>query len=318
MLKIVAQKANQTTKQRNTTIAIVQDRVSAIDFVLFSEKSATILDAIVGQGLRRNKAQGALRGGIHCTSSMKVEIQNDEHITVQYYPAHYGHSNLTGSEEAAYAENNLNVSNTSMHQSQHQLSHHHHQQQQQQQQQQQLQDNARHGGDRSSSSSPGSSSTSPSGGSNSNSNHPPMMHERQSMNTISASVTLAHPTNTITIPNNSSHSFLKNINHQSLQNQMSHCLVISPSFMLEDNPSLHSSNNSHATSVLVVQQNLPISSNSLHTSPKNKGTCVSDIMHEAFQLLSYWPLEHHHDLIASENEQLIPHARLNMDEHLMF
>lgn len=304
MSKIVVQRANPTTKQPNTTIVIVPDRVSVIVLVRFSEKFATILDHSVGQGLRRNKAQGALRGGVHCTSSMKVEIQNDEQITVQYYPAHYGHSNLTGAEEANLTENNLNISNTSMHHVQH---HHQHQQQ----------ESSRHGtGDRSSSSSPGSSSTSPSGGSNSNSNHPPVIHERQSM--IITNPTIATmPMNTMN-SNNSNHTFLRNINHQYLQNQMSQCLVISPSFMLEENPSIHS-NHSHPTSVLVVQQNLPTSSNTLHSSPRKKGTCVSDIMHEAFQLLSYWPLDQQHDLIASENEQLIiPHARLNMDEHLMF
>ncbi len=244
------------------------------------KKFATILDKTAGQGLRRNKAQGSLRGGIHCTSSMKVEIQNDEHVTVQYYPAHYGHSNLPASDEPNLSENSMSITGTNIHQ---------------QQQQQQQQENSQHGADRSSSSSPGSSSTSPSGGSNSNSNHPPLMNERQSITTTN--------------------SFLKNLNQQnnnSMQNQLSHCLIISPSFMVEDNPSTHS--NHHHTSVLVLQQNLPASSN----PPINKEKSVSDIMREAFQLLSYWPLDHHHGLITSENEQILSHSRLNMDEHLMF
>jgi hypothetical protein len=254
------------------------------------KKFATILDKTVGQGLRRNKAQGSLRGGIHCTSSMKVEIQNDEHVTVQYYPAHYGHSNLPASDEAHLSENSMNITGTPIHQ---------------QQQQQQQQDNSQHGaGDRSSSSSPGSSSTSPSGGSNSNSNHPPIMIERQSITTAN--------------------SFLKSPHNNSIQNQMSHCIIISPSFMVEDNPSTHS-NNHHHPPVFVVQQHLPTSSSSSNTiisPPKNlpikKEKCVSDIMHEAFQLLSYWPLDHQHGLITSENEQQISHSRFNMDEHLMF
>jgi hypothetical protein len=246
-----------------------------------------------GQGLRRNKAQGSLRGGIHCTSSMKVEIQNDEHVTVQYYPAHYGHSNLPASDEPNLSENNLTITGANIH---HPVHHHHHQQQQQQQQQ----ETSQHGGDRSSSSSPGSLSTSPSGGSNSNSNHPPLINERQSI-----------PTTTTTTSTN---SFFKNMNNNSIQNQMSHCLIISPSFMIEDHPSNH-----HHTSVLVVQQNLSTSSsNSLLTPPTKKEKCVSDIMHEAFQLLSYWPLDHHHGLITTENEQILSHSRLNMDEHLMF
>ena len=49
-----------------------------------------------------------------------------------------------------------------------------------------------------------------------------------------------------------------------------------------------------------------------------KEKSVSDIMREAFQLLSYWPLDHHHGLVTSENEQQIHHSHVNMDEHLMF
>ncbi|CAF1203761.1 unnamed protein product [Rotaria sp. Silwood1] len=257
----------------------------------------------VGQGLRRNKAQGSLRGGIHCTSSMKVEIQNDEHITVQYYPAHYGHSNLPASDEPQHlSENSTAITGANIH---HQ--HQHQQQQQQQQHHHQQQDNSQHGGDRSSSSSPGSSSTSPSGGSNSNSNHPPMNIERQSITTTNSY--LKNPNINIS-----------NINNNTIQNQMSHCIIISPSFMVEENLSTHS--NHHHTPVFVVQQHLPTSSNAIISPPTNlpikKEKCVSDIMHEAFQLLSYWPLDHHHGLITSENEQQISHSRFNMDEHLMF
>jgi hypothetical protein len=213
---------------------------------------------------------------------MKVEIQNDEHVTVQYYPAHYGHSNLPASDEAHMSENSMNITGATIH----------HQQQ----------DNSQHGvGDRSSSSSPGSSSTSPSGGSNSNSNHPPLPTERQSITTAN--------------------SFLKNNNNNnSIQNQMSHCIIISPSFMVEDNPSIHSTH--HHTPVFVVQQHLPTSTNTIISPPKTlpikKEKCVSDIMHEAFQLLSYWPLDQQHGLVPSENEQQISHSRFNMDEHLMF
>ena len=34
----------------------------------------------------------SLRCGIHCTSSMKVDISRDDQISVQYYPTHYGHT----------------------------------------------------------------------------------------------------------------------------------------------------------------------------------------------------------------------------------
>ncbi|CAF1239378.1 unnamed protein product [Adineta steineri] len=45
------------------------------------------------QGWRRNsKALDSLRCGIHCTSSMKVDISRNDQISVQYYPAHYGHT----------------------------------------------------------------------------------------------------------------------------------------------------------------------------------------------------------------------------------
>ncbi|CAF1622314.1 unnamed protein product [Adineta ricciae] len=272
-----------------------------------------------GQGLRRNKVQGSLRGGIHCTSSMKVEIQNDEQITVQYYPAHYGHSNLPASDDPHLSENSMTNTGANLH--------HHHHQQQQQQQQQQL-DNSHHGGDRSSSSSPGSASTSPSGGSNSNSNHPPPIVERQSITTANpfakninynGNNNINHNCNTNASNSTSNHHYQHNNN--SIQNQMSHCIIISPSFMVEENSSIHS-NHHHPTPVFVVQQHLPSSTNALITPPTSlpikKEKCVSDIMHEAFQLLSYWPTDHHHGLVTSENEQTILHSRLNMDEHLMF
>ncbi|CAF0723173.1 unnamed protein product [Rotaria sp. Silwood1] len=272
-----------------------------------------------GQGLRRSKAQGSLRCGIHCTSSMKVEIQNDEHITVQYYPAHYGHSHLPASDEPYLSENSMTIGGINGNSSSTIINGHHHQQQQ---------DNGQnllthypsHSGDCSSSSSPGSSSTSPSGGSNSNSNHPPPSSsstlmssiERQSMNTSNTSIK--------NINNNN--------NNNSLQNQMSHCIIISPSFVLEENASSHS--NHHSTPVLVVQQQqqqtnhyLPSSLSTAIVAPTTnlvvkKEKCVSDIMREAFQLLSYWPLDHHHGLVTAENEQPIHHSHVNMDEHLMF
>ncbi|CAF2359203.1 unnamed protein product [Rotaria sp. Silwood2] len=277
-----------------------------------------------GQGLRRSKAQGSLRCGIHCTSSMKVEIQNDEHITVQYYPAHYGHSHLPASDEPYISENSMTIGGINGNSSSTMINGH-----LQQQQQQQQQDNGQNllthypsqSGDCSSSSSPGSSSTSPSGGSNSNSNHPPPSSslissiERQSMTTSNASIK----------NNNNNH----NHNHNSLQNQMSHCIIISPSFVLEENVSTHS--NHHSTPVLVVQQqqqqqtnyHLPSSLSTAIVAPTTnlvvkKEKCVSDIMREAFQLLSYWPLDHHHGLVTAENEQQIHHSHVNMDEHLMF
>jgi len=45
------------------------------------------------QGWRRNsKTLESLRCGIHCTSSMKVDIARNDQISVQYYPTHYGHT----------------------------------------------------------------------------------------------------------------------------------------------------------------------------------------------------------------------------------
>ncbi|CAF0753364.1 unnamed protein product [Didymodactylos carnosus] len=58
------------------------------------------------QGWRRNsKALDSLRCGIHCTSSMKVEIGRNEQITVQYYPAHYGHTSEPALQAPATAAN---------------------------------------------------------------------------------------------------------------------------------------------------------------------------------------------------------------------
>ncbi|UJR26050.1 hypothetical protein I4U23_007396 [Adineta vaga] len=285
------------------------------------------------QGLRRNKAQGSLRGGIHCTSSMKVEIQNDEHITVQYYPAHYGHSNVTGSDEFHLSDNSMTIggingSSSSM------ISNGHHQQQQQQQQhqqqqqQQQQQDHGQHvlnhypsnSGDCSSSSSPGSASTSPSGGSNSNSNHP-------SSTAMISSTDRQSMTNSMKNNDNNNHHYHNNTsnNQNLLQNQMSHCIIISPSFVVEETLPSHS--NQHSTPVLVIQQqqqtNQHLSSSTNNITPAanltaKKDKCVSDIMHETFQILSYWPIDHHQGLMTTENEYQIPHSHVNMDEHLMF
>ena len=250
----------------------------------------------VGQGLRRNKAQGSARAGIHCTSSMKVEIQTDEHITVQYYPAHYGHTNVSGTDEQLYSEQDR-ISNGATH------SH----------VQEHSQSYTTHPADRSSSSSPGSSSTSPSAGSNSNSNHPSMPTDRHVLPS-----SLPPPSSTI-MNNNTP---LKTNQSTSMQNSMSHCIIITPSLMLEDHPSMHSTD--HHTPVFVVQQHLPPNSSTIlnHPSPAlavKKEKCVSDIMHEAFQLLSYWPLDQPlENCINTENEQQVYHSHLNMDEHLMF
>ena len=142
MLKIVVPKENQTIKRLNITTAIVQDHVSQvlrkICFSLF-ENLAIHFDKIVSQGLRRSKTQGSARCGIHCTSSMKVEIQNDEQITVQYYPAHYGHSHLPATDESFLSENSMTIGGINGNSSSATINghhyHHHHQQQQQQQQQ---------------------------------------------------------------------------------------------------------------------------------------------------------------------------------------
>lgn len=274
----------------------------------------------VGQGLRRNKAQGSARAGIHCTSSMKVEIQTDEHITVQYYPAHYGHSHTLGNEEQTIASENDRISNGATHTHVQEHSHQSYQ---------------AHTADRSSSSSPGSASTSPSAGSNSNSTHHPSTstNDRHTLSHSVAPPTSLQSSISTTSSNTSSslssssvamnHSTIKSNNSNQMQSSMSHCIIITPSLMLEDHPSMHSTD--HHTPVFVVQQHLPPNS-SAHlahppppTKPVKKEKCVSDIMHEAFQLLSYWPLDHpSQNCINTENEQQVYHSHLNMDEHLMF
>ena len=101
--------------------------------------------------------------------------------------------------------------------------------------------------------------------------------------------------------------------------------------MVEENASSHSSHHSAPVLVVQQQQQQPAINHSLPPSTSSttiiaattnlavkKEKCVSDIMREAFQLLSYWPLDHHHGLVTAENEQQIPHSHLNMDEHLMF
>jgi hypothetical protein len=243
---------------------------------------------------------------------MKVEIQNDEHVTVQYYPAHYGHSHLPATDEPHLSENSMTIGGMNGSSSSTMINGQHHQLDNGQNL---LTQYPSHSGDCSSSSSPGSASTSPSGGSNSNSNHPPL-----------SSLILSTERQSMTISNTS----IKNLNntsnnHNSLQNQMSHCIIISPSFVLEESALAHS--NHHSTPVLVVQQqqtnhHLPSSSTAIIAPTTNlavkKEKSVSDIMREAFQLLSYWPLDHHHGLVTSENEQQIHHSHVNMDEHLMF
>jgi len=313
-----------------------------------------------GQGLRRNKAQGSLRCGIHCTSSMKVEIQNDEQITVQYYPAHYGHNQLSAEADGQYSENSLNLSGMNgtggsspmvngNHHSQQQHSHH-------QSANTSFNNYPSHSGDCSSSSSPGSASTSPSGGSNSNSNHPPAQSMERSSLTTSNHLSKMnnsianhqiyhvhhqqhqqqhhqHPQHHQQQQQNQQHHHQQQqmSSQNSLQNHLPHCIIISPSFMVEEGLPSHS--NQHIAPVLVVQAqsqqlhqqqqqqtqlNGQTSQNSTIVSSNKKEKCVSDIMREAFQLLSYWPLDHHHGLVTTENEQAIPHSHLNMDEHLMF
>ncbi len=87
------QKANLRIKQPNIIIATEQDFVNKFlykknifYFEIFSDKQTR-------QGWRRNsKTLDALRCGIHCTSSMKVDIARNDQISVQYYPTHYGHT----------------------------------------------------------------------------------------------------------------------------------------------------------------------------------------------------------------------------------
>ena len=264
---------------------------------------------------------------------MKVEIQNDEHITVQYYPAHYGHTHLPASDEPTHSENSMTMGGTNGDASSPMINGHPppHQQHQPENGRHSLSHYPSHSGDCSSSSSPGSASTSPSGGSNSNSNHHPPTSSMAPSNERTAMLTsTATPVrNNVNMSNSHQHQ-----HHHSLQNQLSHCIIISPSFMVDEGVSSYS--NHHATPVLVVQQqvnhqlpppSLPSSSPALASSTTatssattavKREKCVSDIMREAFQLLSYWPLDHHHGLVTAESEPQMHHSHVNMDEHLMF
>jgi hypothetical protein len=303
-------KANLTIKRRNITIVIERDHVSEICEEMYLKVLERLPMILVGQGLRRNKAQGSARAGIHCTSSMKVEIQTDEHITVQYYPAHYGHTNLSAADEQQFSEQNRTNNATP-------VPHHH---------QDHGQTYQTHAMDRSPSLSPGSSSTSPSGGSNSNSNHPSVPMDRHSVPTLPP----PPPSQPAPRPTLSNYVSIKaNNTNAPLQNPMSHCIIITPSLMLDEHPSIHS--NDHHTPVFVIQQHLPMATSSSSSSSSGllppptanlavkKGKCVSDIMHEAFQLLSYWPLDQlHQNGVSSENDQQMYNCPLSMDEHLMF
>lgn len=235
---------------------------------------------------------------------MKVEIQTDEHITVQYYPAHYGHSNLSAADEQQLSEQNRTSNGTTLH---HQQDH--------------GQAYQPHTMDRSPSLSPGSSSTSPSGGSNSNSNHPSVPMERHSVPTLPP----PPPSQPAPRPIMNNYVSIKaNSTHVQPQNPMSHCIIITPSLMLDEHSSIHS--NDHHTPVFVIQQHLPTTTSSSGLVPPptanlavKKEKCVSDIMHEAFQLLSYWPLDQlHQNGVSSENDQQMYLSPLSMDEHLMF
>ena len=62
-------------------------------FFLFKKIYFIQLDKQTRQGWRRNsKTLDSLRCGIHCTSSMKVDIARNDQVSVQYYPTHYGHT----------------------------------------------------------------------------------------------------------------------------------------------------------------------------------------------------------------------------------
>jgi hypothetical protein len=91
----VDQKVNLRIKQPNIIIAIEQAFVSVFIkikiFVFFYLQNLS--DKQTRQGWRRNsKTLDSLRCGIHCTSSMKVDIARNDQISVQYYPTHYGHT----------------------------------------------------------------------------------------------------------------------------------------------------------------------------------------------------------------------------------
>ncbi|CAF0753381.1 unnamed protein product [Didymodactylos carnosus] len=274
----------------------------------------------VGQGLRRSKAQGLLRCGIHCTSSMKVEIQNDENITVQYYPAHYGHTHLPATEEPSDQEffrmqhDQPNsggsggggggsgggvITNIAPH----------HVDDSTQNLLQQFPCN-------SSSSSPSASSSS---SSSTNSTNAQILTSSQDSSQIST------PSTTLT----------------SMNNQLSHCIIISPSYMeqhdqniqvhSEPQHSIHQHTlHTHQNLLLPpsVPQQFPIlvhpapmySTDVLAKKPVSQdpnSKSVSEIMRETFQLLSYWPLDST-ILVGSQTEHIHPQQHFNMDEHLMF
>ena len=211
---------------------------------------------------------------------MKVEIQTDGNITVQYYPAHYGHSSLSMSDEHPYSESTSRTPATTTavtatsnganlyHSQDHGQTYH-----------QQSNDRLS-----SSSSSPGSSSTSPSAGSNSNSNH---LSSSASMSissslpgsivvpasTIppaSASYSSQHPSSSAT-----SASTMRNNLNATFANAMSHCIIITPSLMLEEQSSMHT--NDHSTPVFVVQQQLPSTTSATHLPhPTSRGVTTKE------------------------------------------
>lgn len=77
----------------------------------FVSSSSFLSDKQTRQGWRRNsKALDSLRCGIHCTSSMKVDISRNDQVSVQYYPTHYGHTAeppLQAPQTAATATNSV-------------------------------------------------------------------------------------------------------------------------------------------------------------------------------------------------------------------
>ena len=85
-------KANLRIKLPSIIIAIEQDLVRTF-FYSLGKFIPFRLDKQTRQGWRRNsKNLDSLRCGIHCTSSMKVDIARNDQISVQYYPTHYGHT----------------------------------------------------------------------------------------------------------------------------------------------------------------------------------------------------------------------------------
>jgi hypothetical protein len=90
----VDRKVNLRIKQLSIIIVIELDFVSkSIQKKIFSYLLIESLDKQTRQGWRRNsKTLESLRCGIHCTSSMKVDIARNDQISVQYYPTHYGHT----------------------------------------------------------------------------------------------------------------------------------------------------------------------------------------------------------------------------------